>query len=70
VAWVKVVKPGHHPPCPVPLISRLNARAEPDFDVGTQWRCDDCGRLYELLKIPARGMKGTWELIEEPEGEG
>lgn len=64
MGFVKVVKYEEHPPCPIPLVSRLNAKALPDFDVGTIWQCDKCKRKWELVSIPARGMKGIWKHIE------
>jgi hypothetical protein len=66
VGFVKIVKPASHPPCPVPHMTFSWKTGKPDFGVGTIWQCDDCGRTYRLVSIPARGTKGKWELVEAP----
>jgi hypothetical protein len=44
----------------VPFVTRSFKTGAPDFGVGTVWECDDCGRRWELVSIPARGSKGKW----------
>jgi hypothetical protein len=64
MGFLKVAPVESHPPCPVPWVTRSWRTAEPDFGVGTLWQCDDCGRTWKLVFIPARGNRGKWEQVE------